>query len=320
MKTKISAFILLLWLGGGFPLFAQNGTCIPSTVYTLTASAPNLCGDGAEITFALSGTDPGRIYQLYRDSATVVATLTGNGCPAIFNEAVTEAGTYTARAVALPEYCPAAMAGSYPVAPAALPSPPLMFGSGTYCSYGEIWAVAYAVRWDDGVTNETRTITASGTYSAVSVSEEGCESAPSSLVVTIGYPGAHGQPADDMCGCTSTLTDCHGVCKSSCGMVPWTVCGSSGITFVSDISYEIGSPLNWHNADDMCTYKGMRLPTLEQLLCMCVNKRTLPGGYAPQYIWSSTAANGSNHYVVNFAGCIPSYVPDVNSRHVRCVN
>jgi hypothetical protein len=90
-------------------------SCIPSTVYDLTASASSFCAGGAGVTFALSGTEFGRIYQLYRDGTTVVAAMPGTGSVASFSGMVNEAGTYTALAIALPEYCPTVMAGTIAV-------------------------------------------------------------------------------------------------------------------------------------------------------------------------------------------------------------
>jgi hypothetical protein len=97
-------------------------SCIPSTVYELTASALSFCESGTGVTFALSGTESGRIYQLYKDGTTVVAALPGTGSAATFSDTVNEAGIYTARAVALPEYCPAVMTGSHTVSENAVPS------------------------------------------------------------------------------------------------------------------------------------------------------------------------------------------------------
>jgi hypothetical protein len=103
--------------------------CIPSTVYDLTASALSICEGGTGVTFALSGTEPGRIYRLYKDGTTVVATLTGDGNAATFCDMVNEAGTYTARAVALPEYCPAVMTGNLTVGTYPKPTITLLSGN-----------------------------------------------------------------------------------------------------------------------------------------------------------------------------------------------
>jgi hypothetical protein len=97
-------------------------TCIPSTVYTLTASASGFCADAAGVTFSLSGTQAGRSYQLYK-GATTVATLTGTGNAAPFSGSMTE-GTYTAKVLASAGYCEATMAGSPVISRNPLPTQP----------------------------------------------------------------------------------------------------------------------------------------------------------------------------------------------------
>jgi hypothetical protein len=162
--------------------------CIPSTVYDLTASALSFCAGGAGVTFALSGTEPGRIYRLYRDGTTVVATLTGDGHAATFCEAVNEAGTYTARAAALPEYCPAVMTGSHAVASAPSPAAPTLDGSSSNCTLGTITATPGAggdgIRWTDGNSTAPSRSVGIGTYYAVTTSATGCESVPAALEVS----------------------------------------------------------------------------------------------------------------------------------------
>jgi uncharacterized protein (TIGR02145 family) len=91
-------------------------TCIPSTVYDLEVSASSFCEGGTGVTFALSGTDDGQIYELYRDGTSVVATLDGDGSAATFSDAMNVAGTYTARTIHGGAFCPAEMNESLPVA------------------------------------------------------------------------------------------------------------------------------------------------------------------------------------------------------------
>jgi hypothetical protein len=72
--------------------------CNPSSTYTLTASASGFCAGDAGVTFALSGTENGRSYQLY-NGATTVTTLPGTGSAANFSGSMTE-GIYTAKVLA----------------------------------------------------------------------------------------------------------------------------------------------------------------------------------------------------------------------------
>jgi hypothetical protein len=73
------------------------------------------------VTFALSGTDAENSYELYKDGATVVATLKGDGSPATFS-GFFEAGTYSAHTVPGSAFCPAAMTGTHTVSESPLPT------------------------------------------------------------------------------------------------------------------------------------------------------------------------------------------------------
>jgi hypothetical protein len=84
--------------------------CIPSTVYDLEVSASGFCEGGTGVTFALSGTEYGRSYELYK-GAEIVATLEGTGSATPFNGAMTE-GNYTAQVLASNGYCEATMSGT----------------------------------------------------------------------------------------------------------------------------------------------------------------------------------------------------------------
>jgi hypothetical protein len=263
--------------------------CIPSTAYTLTASASSFCAGGAGVTFALSGTEPGRIYQLYRDGTTVVATLTGDGNTATFCEAVNEAGIYTARAVALPEYCPATMNGSLLVESVS-PEAPAMGGSSSYCTSGTITATAGSggngIRWTDNEsTAALRTVTATGTYRAVTTSVSGCISSPATISVTILLPGTSGD-ATTVCGCASGLSDCSGTCQPYCGN--FTAC--SGFTEVTNNPHDGSTYGGLAYSETTCSSlgSGWRKPTLTELKCMCSNKAILPGGLPRDWYWSSS--------------------------------
>jgi uncharacterized protein (TIGR02145 family) len=76
----------------------------------LEVSALSFCEGSAGVTFALSGTDDGQSYELYRDGTTVVATLDGDGSAATFS-GFFQAGMYTARTILGGVFCPADMSG-----------------------------------------------------------------------------------------------------------------------------------------------------------------------------------------------------------------
>jgi hypothetical protein len=188
-------------------------SCIPSTVYDLTASALSFCEGSAGVTFALSGTELGRIYQLYKDGTTAVAILPGTGSAASFSGMVNEAGIYTACAAALPEYCPAVMTGSLSVASVSSPDAPTLDGSSYYCTSGTITATpgdgGNGIRWDDGTTDVVRTVTASGIYHAITTTAEGCEGSAATISPTILAPAGLNQEGSCFCsvdGLTGSIT------------------------------------------------------------------------------------------------------------------
>jgi hypothetical protein len=292
-------------------------SCIPSTVYDLTASASSFCEGGTGVTFALLGTELGRIYQLYKDGTTAVAALPGTGSAATFSGTVGEAGTYTARAIALPEYCPAVMTGSHAVASTPSPEPPALAGSSAYCTSGTITATAGSdgngIRWDDGSSAAVRTVTATGTYYAMSTSEPGCESSAASITTTVTQPDTEGNIAG-VCGCVVDLTNCNGTCRTTCGMLAWNMCS---LSYVSDLPSDPGRFVNLTDAITVCSDKGMRMPTRSEMECMCTNKANLPGGYVPDYYWTSTNSAAGKYYM-DFNIC-KMFANGVGSAHVKCV-
>jgi hypothetical protein len=74
--------------------------CIPPATYTLQASALEFCAGLVNVQFALSGTEAGRNYQLFRNNSAVGAVLNGTGNAATFTGLFNETGTYTAQTVA----------------------------------------------------------------------------------------------------------------------------------------------------------------------------------------------------------------------------
>jgi hypothetical protein len=73
---------------------------------------------------------------------------------------------------------------------------------------------------------------------------------------------------------------------------------------------------------------GMRLPELDELLCMCANKSSLPGGYAENRYWSNTfivkEVVGETEYGtytgVHFSNCSALELEDAYDRsYIKCV-
>jgi hypothetical protein len=109
--------------------------CIPSTVYDLEVSASGFCEGDAGVTFALSGTDDGASYELYRDGAPIGATLEGTDSPATFS-GFFEAGTYSARTVPGGAFCPAEMNRSLIISRNSLPAAPIISKPNDVCLNG----------------------------------------------------------------------------------------------------------------------------------------------------------------------------------------
>jgi hypothetical protein len=194
-------------------------SCIPSDIYNLTVSATNYC-TGDVVTFALDNTTSGRTYQLYKDGAEV-DELTGTDAGATFTGTFAGAGTYAAQVKDNGTYCAAQMSGTYVVSENPVPDAPATGGSGTFCSIAGSTITAMpgsggnGIRWtDNSNTDSPRTVTASGTYYAVTTSAGGCESSAASVSVSIGTPGAVNQPADPTCGCVSGTVNCGNTCKT----------------------------------------------------------------------------------------------------------
>jgi hypothetical protein len=106
--------------------------CIPSSTYTLLASATAYC-TGSTVTFALSNTTSGRTYWLYKGTDPV-NTLTGTGGAATFTGAFAGAGVYTAQVIAENGYCAAEMNGTHNVSENPLPE--AIVTARTICSGG----------------------------------------------------------------------------------------------------------------------------------------------------------------------------------------
>jgi uncharacterized protein (TIGR02145 family) len=99
-----------------FKIVLEPVPCKMSAVYNLAVSATAFCAGSEGVRFALSGTDSGVSYQLFRNNSAVDgAVLAGTGSAATFSGVFGE-GAYTAQSIADGVHCPAvAMAGSYTV-------------------------------------------------------------------------------------------------------------------------------------------------------------------------------------------------------------
>jgi hypothetical protein len=184
-----------------------------------------------------------------------------------------------------------------------IPGVPTMGGAATQCNSATVTATrgtnGTGIRWTDGDGSSTvspRTVTTPGTYYAVTTSAAGCTSGTASVSVTITtQKGAEGEPVT-ACGCIqeNKLGDCYGTCQVSC---PFTMCGFS-VTAFNVIMSKWGS--SWCN--DL-PGGGWRIPTKQELLCLCTNSSNVPAGIISYWAWSSDVAENGNHIAVElFSG------------------
>jgi hypothetical protein len=146
-------------------------TCIPSTVYTLVASASAFCEGGTGVTFALLGTDKGASYELYRNGTMIGTTLVGTSSPATFSGSF-GAGTYTARTIPGGAFCPAEMTGVHDVSETPVPAPPIAVNGSRICQ-GSVTISASApgavIDWYEGATGGNPLLSGSNTYTTPSI-------------------------------------------------------------------------------------------------------------------------------------------------------
>ncbi|MDR3184040.1 MAG: hypothetical protein LBT49_01340 [Prevotellaceae bacterium] len=187
--------------------------CALPAAQTLTVSAAGYCEGAAGVQFALSGTEIGATYQLIKDNTSVAATLTTTGGAATFSGSH-HSGTYSAKTVA-GAYCEVPMSGTHTVSVYAVPEAPMVNGASTACTSTNITATPGAggagIRWDDNSTTQSRMVTATGSYFAVTTSSAGCTSSSQSLGVTIYHLGTPGAPSAP-CGCLDDLYECNYFC------------------------------------------------------------------------------------------------------------
>jgi hypothetical protein len=284
--------------------------CIPSTVYELTASALSFCEGGAGVTFSLSGPEPGRSYRLYKDGTTVVATLTGDGNAATFCEAVNEAGTYTARAAALPEYCPAAMSGTHVVSAVPQPAAPTVTDA-SRCGTGALTLYATSsnavIDWYETASGGTALVSGSDSYTTSSLSESityyaqarnsiiGCLRATRSAVkATVLYNPSSAGNATNACGCANSLLDCNGICLTSCNYLACP--GIAEVAF--NKKYEYASQPTARIACQQLG-SGWRLPTLLEMMCLCRTADSLPATLEDYLYWTSDLGESYAYATVN---------------------
>jgi hypothetical protein len=241
------------------------------------------------------------------DGTTLVS---GGGSVTSISPSITSSTTYYAQSRNTSTGCVSTSRTEVTATVNPIPSAPTMAGSSSYCTSGTITATAGSggngIKWGDtGSTVSLRTVTTTGTYRAVTTSAAGCTSSSATKSVTIVQKGTSGNDVT-ACGCADGLNDCSGTCLTTCcsNCASWTTC--AGFTEVSNVKSEfcVGCSYAINQTIVFCPTKGdgWRLPTRPELLCMCQNHATLPGGYEDGYYMSSTELSGT-HVTVNLETC-----------------
>jgi hypothetical protein len=217
--------------------------------------------------------------------------VSGGGSVTSISPSLTATTTYHAQSRNTTTGCVSAARTAVVTTVNAVPAAPTMGGAGTHCEGAATITATYgsggnAIKWDDNSTDASRRVTTTGTYRAITTSTAGCTSSTATVSVTIGTPSASGSAPDPACNCATNLTVCNGTCQASCSH--FTAC--DGITEVtSEVSEGGKSYLGGNAAENVCKSKGSgwRLPTVQELQCMCEHRAELPEGYTNRYYWSS---------------------------------
>jgi hypothetical protein len=179
--------------------------CILSATYTLNASAPSFCEGSEGVQFALSGTENGRQYQLFRDNTTVDgAVLAGDGNAATFTDSFDEAGIYMAKSVPTAIRCEMVMDKTHLITENPLPTINILTGNTSQTvTVGEaITDIIYITANATGVSVTGLPLGVNGSWSVNTYTISGTinsstESSTYSYIVT---------PVDDITGCVGPIT------------------------------------------------------------------------------------------------------------------
>jgi hypothetical protein len=283
------------------------------------ASSNARCGSG---TVTFSATAPSNCTIDWYTTSNGTTLVTGGGSVTSFSPSINTSTTYYAQARNTTTGCVSATRLAVVGTVNTVPGTPTITGNTSYCTSGTISATAGAngngIRWDNNSTTSTRTVNISGTnnYYAVTTSAAGCTSSTTTFSVTINQPGGSGQ-APTACGCASGLANCGSTCQSCCNCTNWSGCG---LTAVSNVSSEgaYGSGYYEDNAS-ICQNKGMRLPTVSELQCMCNSKASIPGGLDKDYYWTGEYGEGGRPYYVLMFDCYTGNDWRSFAVYVKCV-
>jgi hypothetical protein len=112
-------------------VFIDN--CSEPVAQDLKVSASGFCAGSEGVVFALSGTQSGAQYQLYKNGTATGTVLNGTGSAATFTGKFDAAGTYTARVLDNAMFCGGAMKGAHAITENPLPKTPAIAQPANVC-------------------------------------------------------------------------------------------------------------------------------------------------------------------------------------------
>jgi hypothetical protein len=317
---------------------SSSRTAVTATVNTpptaptgLASSAASVCTTGTTLTLTASGgsAGSGAVYEWGR--GTVGTNILGTSTATTYSVSTNAASTYWVRMKGTGA-CSATTTGGvthtitvYPPFSAGAISP----GNGTAFvgtnPGATITSSSDAFGGDDNITYQwqriqgTSSVTLSGSASTYSIGSD---------ADNYSTPGTYTfrRYAHDGCNTAWVASTGNFTLTVEEPGIAWTACSSSdpGFTRITNNQYEEGGQMNWNAAKLLCEGigSGWRLPTLDELECMCDKKDSpgLPGGYVSHYYWSITAYDSDSRYIVNFPNCFVHYNFDTASyTYVKCV-
>jgi hypothetical protein len=99
----------------------------------------------------------------------------------------------------------------------------------------------------------------------------------------------------DNANCTGATSNDQNVTINDCGNVP----GCPNLTVLTT-NWGNDGYSDWHNSNDLCKSRGGKLPSVEELQCLCAHHANVPGGIDDlNWYWSRTPASNGKYYKVD---------------------
>jgi hypothetical protein len=301
--------------------------CLPSAIHELKVSASSYC-TGSSVTFALSDTDNGRTYRLYKDGDEVMDPLTATGGAATFLGTFAGAGIYTAKVEADAVHCAAVMKDTHNITETPLPTIAYLSGSASQSiTQGDaITDITYTTDHATGVTSTGLPDGVDGTWSANTYIIAGTPT----VAGTFGYT----VKATHENGCITNVSASGTISVEQSAFLSTQTWTAAGLTWSDELiaipaqctSYQMsdGIPLFGSACYNTTAYNicptGWRVPTRDEI-------QATPKGIFPTYNnptrgndWDEWGArHNEDTYSCGRPGCCSGYNCHWYKWRVRCV-